>query len=100
MKTARRISLAAVLAASAASAPFAASGCSSDTVASTPDAGPTTVAFDARLVVVSPADGACFPVPEGLDPRIPLTVGFKTSSGAAAAVYLRAAGFCTSLPNA
>ena len=99
MTTARRFSLAAVLAALAAAAPFAASGCTTDTTASTPDAGITTVAFDARLTVVSPHDGACFPVPEGLDAMIPLTVAFKTAAGGPAAVYLRAAGFCTTLPS-
>jgi hypothetical protein len=100
MTTARRFSLAAVLAALAAVAPFAAAGCTTDTVAATPDAGVTTVAFDAKLTVASPHDGACFPVPQGLEAMIPLTVVFKTASGDPAAVYLRAAGFCTTLPNA
>jgi uncharacterized membrane protein YgcG len=99
MTTARRFSLAVALVALPALS-VAAYGCSSDTTTSTPDGGITTVAFDANLSVASPTDGACFPVPDGTDPMIPLTVAFKTQSGAPAAVYLRAAGFCTTLPNA
>lgn len=99
MTTARRISLAVVLAAMPALA-VAAYGCSSDTTTSTADAGITTVAFDATLTVTSPLDGACFTVPDGVDATIPLTVAFKKASGARAEVYLRAAGFCTTLPNA
>jgi uncharacterized membrane protein YgcG len=103
MTTARRFSLAVALAALPALAVLsvAAYGCSSDTTtSSTADAGTVTVAFDAKLVVTSPVDNACFAVPQGIDPMIPITVAFKTLSGAPAAVYLRAAGFCTTLPNA
>lgn len=94
--SARRCPLAALFAALAVTA----FGCSSETTTTTPDAGITTVSSDAKLVVVSPLDGACFPVPQGSDATIPLTLAFTKANGSPASVYLRAAGFCSSIPNA
>jgi hypothetical protein len=96
MTTARRSSLAALLAAFAVTA----CGCTSETTTTTTvDAGPTTVAFDANMRVVSPLDGACFPVPDGADATIPLTVDFRTANGAPALVFLRPSGFCSAVPS-
>lgn len=96
MTTARRSPLAALLAAFAVTA----CGCTSETTTTTTvDAGPTTVAFDATMRVVSPANDACFPVPAGTDATIPLTVDFRTANGAPALVFLRPAGFCSSVPS-
>ncbi len=95
MTQARRSPLAALLAAFAVTA----CGCSSETTTTTSDAGTSTVASDAKLTVVSPLDGACFPVPDGADATIPLTLAFTKANGSPAGVYLRGAGFCTSIPN-
>jgi hypothetical protein len=76
--------LAALLAAFA----VAAYGCSS---------GATTVALDAVMNIVSPLDNACFPVPEGPEATIPITVTFTTTDLKPARVFLRPQGFCTSL---
>ena len=96
-KSARRSPLAALFAALA----LTAGGCTSETTTTTTaDAGTTAVASDARLSVVSPLDGECFPVPEGPDAQIPLTVAFTKADGSPASVYLRAAGFCSAIPSA
>jgi hypothetical protein len=96
MTQARRSTLAALLAAFAVTA----GGCTDETTTSTSDAGTTIVAFDAKMKVLSPVDGACFPVPDGPDAAIPLTLSFTKADGQPATVYLRAPGFCTSIPNA
>lgn len=90
---ARRSPLAALLAAFAA----AACGCTSETTSSstTGDAATTTsVVFDAKMLVVSPDDGGCVPIPDGPNASIPLTLAFKTAKGSDANVYLRPARFC------
>lgn len=92
---ARRSALAALLAAFAA----AAYGCSSATTTSTSTDVATTVVADARMSIVSPSDAACFPVPDGPEAMIPLTLAFTDAAGNPANVFLRAAGFCTSIPN-
>jgi hypothetical protein len=95
-KSARRSPLAALFAALAVTA----GGCTSETTTTTADAGTISVVSDAKLTVVSPKDGSCFPVPDGPDAMIPLTVEFTAgNSNLPANVYLRAAGFCSSIPN-
>lgn len=96
MTTARRSPLAALFAAFAVTA----CGCTSETTTTTTaDAGPTTVAFDATMKIVSPLDGACFPVPDGTDATIPITVEFRNSNGSPADVFLRPSGFCSAVPS-
>ncbi|MEO5731839.1 MAG: hypothetical protein ABI134_15515 [Byssovorax sp.] len=91
---ARRSLLAALLAAFAA----AAYGCSSETTtSSSTTGGPTTVALDAVMNIVSPLDNACFPVPDGPDATIPITLTFTTTDLKPARVFLRPRGFCSTL---
>jgi hypothetical protein len=92
---ARRSLLAALLTAGA----VAASGCSSETTSSssTGDAGVRTVALDATMSIVSPEDGACFPLPPSPDPTIPITLVFRKADLTPANVYLRPAGACSSI---
>ncbi len=87
-----------LLAALSAAFAVAACGCSSETTTTPtdPDAS-TTVVLDAVMSVVSPLDGACFPVPDGPDATIPITLSFRASDLKPASVLLRPQGFCTSL---
>ena len=87
-----------LLAALSAAFAVAACGCSSETKAppSAPDAS-TTVVLDAVMSIVSPLDGACFPVPDGADATIPITLSFRASDLKPATVLLRPQGFCTSV---
>lgn len=92
---ARRSPLAALFTAFAT----AALGCSSETTTSTTgaDAGAKTVALDATMSVVSPIDGACFPLPPSPDATIPITLVFKKADLTPANVYLRPPGACSSI---
>jgi hypothetical protein len=87
-----------VFAALSAAFAVAACGCTSETTAvSTAADASTTVVLDAVMSVVSPLDGACFPVPDSPDATIPITIGFRASDLKPASVILRPQGFCTSL---